>query len=103
MAQPIWLNVGRVAVEKNIATFLETPLPGTKVMVGEGPQLEALKEKHKDAHFLGVKQGDELAACFANADVFCFPASPTRSASSCSKPWRRARPSPASTCPARAT
>ncbi|MBP9234073.1 MAG: glycosyltransferase family 1 protein [Hyphomonadaceae bacterium] len=73
MAQPIWLNVGRVAVEKNISTFLETPLPGTKVVVGEGPQMEALKEKHPDAHFLGVKQGDELAACFANADVFCFP------------------------------
>jgi len=73
MAQPIWLNVGRVAVEKNIATFIETPLPGTKVVVGDGPQLEILREKHKDVHFLGVKQGDELAACFANADVFCFP------------------------------
>ena len=73
MKQPIWLNVGRVAVEKNIAAFLETDLPGTKVIVGDGPQLEALKEKHKDAHFLGVKQGEELAACFANADCFVFP------------------------------
>jgi glycosyltransferase involved in cell wall biosynthesis len=73
MKQPIWLNVGRVAVEKNIAAFLETDLPGTKVIVGDGPQLEALKEKHKDAHFLGVKQGEALAACFANADCFVFP------------------------------
>lgn len=73
MKQPIWLNVGRVAVEKNIAAFLDTPLEGTKVIVGDGPQLEALKEKHKDAHFLGVKQGEELAACFANADCFVFP------------------------------
>ena len=73
MKQPIWLNVGRVAVEKNIAAFLETDLPGTKVIVGDGPQLEALKEKHKDAHFLGVKQGEDLAACFANADCFVFP------------------------------
>ena len=73
MAQPIWLNVGRVAVEKNIAAFLETDLPGTKVVVGDGPQLESLKDKHKDAHFLGVKQGEELAACFANADCFVFP------------------------------
>lgn len=73
MTRPIWLNVGRVAVEKNISAFLETDLPGTKVVVGDGPQLESLKEKHKDAHFLGVKQGEELAACFANADCFVFP------------------------------
>jgi glycosyltransferase involved in cell wall biosynthesis len=73
MKQPIWLNVGRVAVEKNISAFVETELPGAKVIVGDGPQLEVLKEKHKDVHFLGVKQGEELAACFANADVFCFP------------------------------
>jgi glycosyltransferase involved in cell wall biosynthesis len=73
MAQPIWLNVGRVAVEKNIAAFVETELPGTKVVVGDGPQLESLKEKHPEVHFLGVKQGEELAACFANADVFVFP------------------------------
>ncbi|MEZ6029498.1 MAG: glycosyltransferase family 1 protein [Hyphomonadaceae bacterium] len=73
MKTPIWLNVGRVAVEKNIAAFLETPLEGTKVVVGDGPQMEALKVKHPDAHFLGVKQGEDLAACFANADCFVFP------------------------------
>jgi glycosyltransferase involved in cell wall biosynthesis len=73
MKQPIWLNVGRVAVEKNIAAFLDTPLEGTKVIVGDGPQMEALKAKHPDAHFLGVKQGGELADCFANADCFVFP------------------------------
>jgi glycosyltransferase involved in cell wall biosynthesis len=73
MRGPVWLYVGRVAVEKNISAFVETDLPGTKVVVGDGPQLEALKEKHPEAHFLGVKQGDELAACFANADVFVFP------------------------------
>lgn len=73
MARPIWLNVGRVAVEKNIETFVETDLPGTKVVVGDGPQLESLKEKYKDVNFLGTRVGDELAACFANADVFVFP------------------------------
>jgi len=71
--QPIWLNVGRIAVEKNIAAFLETDLPGTKVVVGDGPQFESLREKHANARFLGVKVGEELAACFANADVFVFP------------------------------
>lgn len=73
MPGPIWLNVGRVAVEKNISAFLETPLTGTKVVVGDGPQLEALRQKHPDVRFLGVKQGEELADCFANADVFVFP------------------------------
>jgi glycosyltransferase involved in cell wall biosynthesis len=73
MKQPIWLNVGRVAVEKNIAAFLETPLEGSKVVVGDGPQLEALKARHPDVYFLGVKQGEDLADCFANADCFVFP------------------------------
>lgn len=73
MTRPIWLNVGRVAVEKNISAFVETDLPGTKVIVGDGPQLESLKAKHPEVHFLGVKTGDELAACFANADCFVFP------------------------------
>jgi glycosyltransferase involved in cell wall biosynthesis len=73
MPGPIWLYVGRVAVEKNISAFVETDLPGTKVVVGDGPQLELLREKHPDVHFLGVKQGEDLAACFANADVFVFP------------------------------
>jgi glycosyltransferase involved in cell wall biosynthesis len=73
MARPIWLNVGRVAVEKNIEAFVETDLPGTRVVVGDGPQLEGLREKYKDVHFLGARVGEELAACFANADVFAFP------------------------------
>ena len=62
-----------MAVEKNIAAFLETDLPGTKVVVGEGPQLEQLKAKHPNVIFAGVKHGEELADYFANADVFVFP------------------------------
>jgi len=73
MKGPIWLYVGRVAVEKNISAFLETQLEGTKVVVGDGPQLQAQKAKHRGSHLFGVKQGIELAACFANADVFVFP------------------------------
>lgn len=71
--QPIWINVGRVAVEKNIEAFLETNLPGTKVIVGDGPQMEELKAKYPAAKFLGVKTGKELGECYANADVFAFP------------------------------
>lgn len=72
-ARPIWLNVGRVAVEKNIETFLKLDLPGTKVVVGDGPQTAELKARYPEAKFLGVKTGAELGACFANADVFVFP------------------------------
>ena len=70
---PVFLYVGRVAVEKNIEAFLETDLPGTKVVIGPGPQLEELKKKYKDVKFLGGMYGDELARHFADADVFVFP------------------------------
>ena len=73
LPRPIFLNVGRVAVEKNIEAFIEQDLPGSKVIIGEGPQLEELKKKYPDAHFLGAKFGDELATYFACADVFVFP------------------------------
>ena len=73
LARPIFLNAGRVAVEKNIEAFLRLGQPGSKVVVGDGPQLEELKRKYPAAHFLGAKFEVELAECFANADVFCFP------------------------------
>ena len=72
-ARPIYLNVGRVAVEKNIEAFLECDVPGSKVVIGEGPQLEDLKAKYPDAHFLGARFGEDLATCFASSDVFVFP------------------------------
>ncbi|MFN4225415.1 MAG: glycosyltransferase family 4 protein [Hyphomonas sp.] len=73
LPRPIFLNVGRVAVEKNIEAFAELKLPGTKVIVGDGPQLEELKRKYRDVVFTGAKFGDDLAACYASADVFVFP------------------------------
>ncbi len=73
LARPIWLNVGRVAVEKNIESFLATDLPGTKVVVGDGPQREELAVKYPEAVFRGARFGDDLAAHFACADVFVFP------------------------------
>jgi glycosyltransferase involved in cell wall biosynthesis len=71
--RPIWLYVGRVAVEKNIAAFLDLDLPGTKYVVGEGPQLPALKRRHPAVRFVGYKHGEELARHYAAADVFVFP------------------------------
>ena len=71
--RPVFLNVGRVAVEKNIQAFLRLDLPGAKVVVGEGPALEELRVRHPEARFLGARFGAELAALFASADVFVFP------------------------------
>lgn len=73
MPRPVFLFTGRVAVEKNIAAFLELDLPGSKVVVGDGPQLASLKSRFPDAHFLGEKHGAALAEAFASADVFVFP------------------------------
>lgn len=73
LPRPIMLNVGRVAVEKNIGAFLALDAPGTKVIVGAGPALERLKALYPDTLFLGPKHGAELAACYAAADVFVFP------------------------------
>ena len=73
LARPIWLNVGRVAVEKNIEAFLSADLPGTKVVVGDGPQREELEARYPNVVFRGARFGDELAAHFACADVFVFP------------------------------
>ena len=73
LPRPIQLYVGRVAVEKNIGAFIATRQPGTKVVVGEGPALEALRARHPDVLFLGKLEGDALAAAYAGADVFVFP------------------------------
>ncbi|WP_349367456.1 glycosyltransferase family 1 protein [Salinarimonas sp.] len=70
---PIFLYVGRVAVEKNIGAFLALDLPGTKVVVGDGPARAELERKHSDAVFLGAKTGEALAEVYASADVFVFP------------------------------
>jgi len=73
LARPVFLYVGRVAVEKNIDAFLALDLPGTKVVVGPGPQKDELAAAHPDVKFTGSKSGSDLAAHFASADVFVFP------------------------------
>ena len=73
LPRPIYTYVGRIAVEKNLAAFLDLDLPGTKVIVGEGPQLNALQEDYPDVIFPGPKHGEELARYYAQSDVFVFP------------------------------
>lgn len=73
LPRPIFVNVGRVAVEKNIEAFLALDLPGSKVVVGDGPQMEELQKRYPDITFTGAKYGEDLARHFADADVFVFP------------------------------
>jgi glycosyltransferase involved in cell wall biosynthesis len=70
---PVWIYVGRVAIEKNIEAFLELDLPGTKVIVGDGPAKTALEKKYPDAQFLGALTGEALVRAYAASDVFVFP------------------------------
>jgi glycosyltransferase involved in cell wall biosynthesis len=71
--RPIFVNVGRIAVEKNLEAFLSLDLPGTKVIIGKGPQETALQRQFPDAKFLGPLEDTALAAHLAAADVFVFP------------------------------
>jgi len=73
LPRPISINMGRVAIEKNIEAYLSLDLPGSKVVVGDGPDLDMLKKKYPDVLFTGAKFGKELASWVAAADVFVFP------------------------------
>lgn len=72
-ARPVALYVGRVSVEKNLEPFLELKTAGSKLIVGDGPARADLEARYPEAHFLGVREGEELARLFASADVFVFP------------------------------
>lgn len=71
--RPIFACVGRVAVEKNLDAFLSLDLPGTKMIIGDGPALDGLKSRFPDAKFMGLIENGKLAAHLAAADVFVFP------------------------------
>lgn len=73
LPRPLYLYVGRIAVEKNLEAFLALDLPGTKVLIGEGPHEAQFRQKYPGAVFLGKKKGDDLARHYAGADVFVFP------------------------------
>ena len=71
--RPIFVSMGRVAVEKNIDAFLSLDLPGTKVVIGKGPLEAELKRRFPQTKFLGQLENGTLAAHLAAADVFVFP------------------------------
>jgi glycosyltransferase involved in cell wall biosynthesis len=73
LPRPIALYMGRIAVEKGLESFLDLSLPGSKVLVGDGPDLPRLKAAYPNTHFLGPHFGEELARLVSAADVFVFP------------------------------
>jgi glycosyltransferase involved in cell wall biosynthesis len=73
LPRPIFLTVGRLAVEKNLEAFLKLDLPGTKLVVGDGPARASLARQFPQAVFLGSRDGEALAEIYASADVFVFP------------------------------
>jgi len=73
LPRPIFMNIGRVAVEKNLEAFLKLDLPGSKLVVGDGPLLEQLRRAYPEVTFVGARQGEELARYYALGDVFVFP------------------------------
>jgi glycosyltransferase involved in cell wall biosynthesis len=73
LPRPVFLYAGRVAIEKNIEAFLTLDLPGSKVVVGDGPALPALRHKFPDVTFTGYRENGALARSYAGADVFVFP------------------------------
>ena len=73
LPRPVFLYVGRLAVEKNIEDFLKLDLPGSKVVVGGGPERERLQRAYPQAVFLGTQENPKLGALYRGADVFVFP------------------------------
>jgi glycosyltransferase involved in cell wall biosynthesis len=73
LPRPIWLYVGRVSFEKSLEDFLSLPLPGTKVVVGDGPSRAELQARFPEAVWRGFLYGRELSEHYASADCFVFP------------------------------
>jgi glycosyltransferase involved in cell wall biosynthesis len=73
LPRPIFLSVGRLAVEKNLPAFLDLDLPGTKLVVGDGPRRAELERRYPQARFVGRQEGQDLAYFYGMSDVFVFP------------------------------
>jgi glycosyltransferase involved in cell wall biosynthesis len=73
LPRPVFTYVGRVAVEKDLPAFLRLDLPGTKLVVGDGPARAKLQRQFPEARFVGYKMGAELAGYYQRSDVFVFP------------------------------
>jgi glycosyltransferase involved in cell wall biosynthesis len=73
LPRPVFLYVGRIAVEKNLPAFLDLDLPGSKLVVGDGPSLPAMQRRYPHVHFAGAQSGEALVRHYAAADVMVMP------------------------------
>jgi len=73
LPRPVFLYVGRIAIEKNLPGFLDLDLPGSKLVVGDGPLLETMRRRYPQVHFAGARSGEELVRYYAAADAFVLP------------------------------
>lgn len=71
--RPIFLYVGRIAIEKQVDAFLRLNLPGEKWVAGEGPARRQLQAKYPEARWINVLDGPDLARLYRSADVMVFP------------------------------
>jgi glycosyltransferase involved in cell wall biosynthesis len=71
--RPVFLYVGRIAVEKQVEHFLRLDLPGEKWVAGDGPELPKLRARYPDARWFGVLGASDLARLYRSADVMVFP------------------------------
>lgn len=71
---PVFVYLGRVAIEKNVRAFLDCNLPGSKMVIGDGPQRNMLEKKYRDkVLFTGYRKGQELVDLLSASDVFVLP------------------------------
>ncbi|MDD5152922.1 MAG: glycosyltransferase family 1 protein [Candidatus Pacebacteria bacterium] len=73
LPKPIFVYFGRIAKEKNVEEFLKCELPGSKLIVGDGPDRASLEKKYPNTIFLGYKHGKALVDTLSQCDVFVFP------------------------------
>ncbi|QQG37976.1 MAG: glycosyltransferase family 1 protein [Candidatus Kaiserbacteria bacterium] len=72
-SKPVFAFFGRVAPEKNIEDFLKAELPGTKIVIGDGPDTERLRAQYPTVTFLGYQTGRTLIDWMCCADVLVMP------------------------------
>ncbi len=75
LPRPIFMTVGRVAVEKNLEAFLALNLPGSMVVIGDGPQRAELERRYPKVKFLGEKTGQRSHLAYRGGGRLCFPKS----------------------------
>jgi len=73
LPRPVFLAVGRLAPEKNLDGFLGLDLPGSRLVVGDGPDRARLQARYPGAVFAGSRHGEDLVRHMASADVLVFP------------------------------